>query len=134
MATSPSYPLLKRINLLASGTRIRRKSKTRKSLKKTRALQIHRSNRMAHGLDRSLGTNSKLNLRNRSLHHRIRTLRKILNLLHRMVNHSNRKTRWFKNILRKSRTLDNNLHNNRNHSRLGTNNINQQFLLQQCKN
>lgn len=75
---------------------------------------------MAHGTNRNVGIDRKSSLRNRRIHIGIRTLRKTFNLLHGMERNSNRKIRRRENILRKQRTLDNNLHNSSNRSRLGT--------------
>lgn len=68
-----------------------------------------------------MGNNRKHNLRNRRLYLRLRTLRKTINLLHRMEHDPTKQTRWSKNFLRKQRPLDSNLHNNSNHTGLGIN-------------
>jgi len=78
---------------------------------------------MAQGTCHNMGNHHKSDSSNHGIHHRIRTLRKTLNLLHRMGNHPTRKTRRIKNILRKSKTLGHYSNNNSNNPRMGTNDI-----------
>jgi len=122
MATPNNNSIYKRNFLLVRNTRIRRRSKGRKVIKKTRTLPIQRSNRMAHGMDSNLGNPRKPPRRNRSLRRWFRTLHKTIYLLHRLVHNPNRKTRRLKNFLLKPSTMGNNFHNRNNHTGLESNN------------
>ena len=120
LAPTPTLSYHKRFLPMVSRPRIRSHTEDRKSCEKTRALQIHTANRMAHRMDSNVGNHFKFRPRCYRIHRRIRTFRKTQHLLHSMVNHSSLRTRRCKNILLEPSPLGDSLHNHNNNSRLGT--------------